>query len=284
MQGQKLEKRRSRLTNIDSRIIWLLLLFVVGIPLKYPMGLPVQVSPNTRDFYDTLTDAKGAVIALALDTAPAGLAELGPQMTAILHIARENNNKIIMVGWNVNAGFYADTYLPKVFQDVWDTQYGVTFVNLGYIPGQETGMKQFAENTWSIESDHYGNAIDQLPIMENIRSASDLDYIIEFCWNIDLPQSIMRQFIAPGYTKMLAASTALVYPSLLPFIGPDKTIKSAVKGLDGAAQLELLSGHPGEALKGTDAQSLAHIMLIIFIVLGNIGLISRSLKGERIWQ
>jgi len=273
-----IEKKKIGLTNIDSRIIWLLLLFVVGIPLLNPIGLPVQVSPTTRDFHNTLRSAQGGVIALALDTDPAGLAELGPQLTAILHLARDNNIKVILVGWNNNAGFYADTYLPKVFSDVWETRYGIDFVNLGFIPGGETGMKQFAEDTWSITSDHYGESISQLPIMENIRTASDLDYIIEFCWNIDLPQNIMRQFVAPGYTKMLAASTALVYPSLLPFIGPDKSIVAAVKGLDGAAQLELLSGHPGEALKGTDAQSLAHILLIIFIVLGNIGLIFRGGK------
>jgi len=280
MYEEPTKKRKIGLMNIDSRIIWLLLIFIVGIPLLNPMGLPVQISPTTRDFYDTLKDVAGGTIALALDTDPAGLAELGPQMTAILHVARENNIKVVMGGWNPNAGLFADTYLPKVFADVWDSKYGVDFVNLGYIPGYETGMKLFAEDTWSIESDHYGTPIRDIPMMENIRTAEDLDYIIEFCWNIDNPQSIMRQFIATGYTKMMAASTALVYPSLLPFIGPGKSIVSAVKGLDGAAQLELLSDHPGEALAGTDAQSMAHVLLIIFIVISNVGLIFGASKGD----
>jgi hypothetical protein len=264
---------RNRLLYLDSRIIWILLIFVVAYPLLYPIGIPVQVSQITRDFYNVLEDQSGGVIALALDTDPAGLAELGPQITAILHLAREKNIQVIMVGWNTNSGLFAETYLPEVFSDVWDSQYGVTFVNLGYIPGQEIGMKQFAEDTWTMGQDHYGNPISDLPMMEDIRTAEDIDYIIEFCWNIDNPQSIMRQFVATGYTKMLAASTALVYPSLLPFIGQDRSIHAAVKGMDGAAQLELLVGHPGEALSGTDAQSLAHILLIIFIALGNIGLI-----------
>ena len=75
-----------------------------------PIGLPVQVSPITRDFYSTLKNAQGGVIALALDTDPAGLAELGPQLTAILHVARDNDIKVILVGWNSNAGLYADNY------------------------------------------------------------------------------------------------------------------------------------------------------------------------------
>lgn len=269
-----MEKQSSKkgLLNIDSRIIWFLLLFVVGIPLLNPIGIPVPISPITREFYDILVEESGGTIALALDTEPAGLAELGPQITAILHIARDNDIRVVMVGWNANAGLFADTYLKNVFGDVWESQYGVEFVNLGYIPGMETGMKQFAEDTWSMEQDHYGTPISELPMMEDIRTAEDLDYIIEFCWNIDYPQSIMRQFVATGYTKMLAASTALVYPTLLPYIGPDKSIKAAIKGMDGAAQLELLSNHPGEALAGTDAQSMAHILVIVFIAIGNIGL------------
>jgi hypothetical protein len=263
---------RNRLLHIDSRIIWIILIFVVAYPLLNPIGIPVKVSRTTRDFYNVLATQGGGTIALALDTDPAGLAELGPQITAILHLAREKDIRVIMVGWNPNAGLFAETYLPKVYSDVWDTQYGETFVNLGYIPGLETGMRQFAEDTWSMGQDHYGTPLADLPMMQDIRTAEDLDYVIEFCWNIDNPQSIMRQFVATGYTKMLAASTALVYPSLLPFIGPDRSIEAAVKGMDGAAQLELLVGHPGEALAGTDAQSLAHILIIIFIAIGNIGL------------
>ena len=258
--------------NIDSRIIWIILLILVAYPLLYPIGIPITISPITREFHEKLLEISGGTIALALDTDPAGLAELGPQITAILHIARENDIKVAMVGWNPNAGLFSDTYLPKVFGDVWETQYGETFVNLGYIAGGEIGKKQFAEDVWSIESDHYGTSLNQLPMMENIHTAKDFDYIIELCWNIAEPQSAMRQFVATGYTKLLAASTALVYPALLPFIGPDKPIIAAVKGLDGAAQLELLIHHPGEALTGTDAQSLAHILFIFLIVIGNIRL------------
>jgi len=264
--------RKKGLLNIDSRIIWLLLLFFVGIPLVRPIGIPIQVSPNTREFYEILTEQRGITIALALDTDPAGLAELGPQISAILKIARDYDLKVVMVGWNSNSGMFANTYLTEVFSDVWNSQYGINFVNLGYVPGMETGMKQFAEDIWSIEQDHYGTRLENLPMMEDIRTASDIDYLIECCWNLDYPNSIMRQFVAPGYTKMLAASTALVYPALLPFIGPDRPIKSAIKGMDGAAQLELVSNHPGLAIAGTDAQSLAHVLIIIFIAIGNLGL------------
>jgi len=264
--------KKKGLLNIDSRIIWLLLLFFVGIPLVRPIGIPITVSQNTRDFYEILTEQSGITIALALDTDPAGLAELGPQISAILKIARDYNFKVVMVGWNNNAGMFANTYLTEVFSDVWNSEYGITFVNLGYVPGGETGMKQFAEDVWSVGQDHYGTQLENIPMMKDIRTASDIDYLIEFCWNLDYPNSIMRQFTAPGYTKMLAASTALVYPALLPFIGPELPIKSAIKGMDGAAMLELLSKHPGLAIAGTDAQSLAHILIIIFIAIGNFGL------------
>lgn len=76
--------KKKGLLNIDSRIIWLLLLFFVGIPLVRPIGIPITVSQNTRDFYEILTEQSGITIALALDTDPAGLAELGRDRKSVV--------------------------------------------------------------------------------------------------------------------------------------------------------------------------------------------------------
>jgi hypothetical protein len=38
----------------------------------------------------------------------------------------------------------------------------------------------------------------------------------------------------------------------------------------GAAEYEMLVGHPGLASRGMDAQSLAHIFIALLIVLGNL--------------
>jgi hypothetical protein len=47
-------------------------------------------------------------------------------------------------------------------------------------------------------------------------------------------------------------------------------IKGMLQGLRGAAELELIIGSPSDAVKSMDALSVGHLVIILFIVLGNI--------------
>ena len=40
-------------------------------------------------------------------------------------------------------------------------------------------------------------------------------------------------------------------------------------GLAGAAEYETLVDYPGDATKGMSAQSLAHFIIVVFVILGN---------------
>lgn len=48
-------------------------------------------------------------------------------------------------------------------------------------------------------------------------------------------------------------------------------LKGFLGGLRGAAEYELLVGAPGKGCAGMDAQSLGHVTIIVFLILGNIG-------------
>ena len=45
---------------------------------------------------------------------------------------------------------------------------------------------------------------------------------------------------------------------------------SVLAGMPGAAEYESLIGQKGSATSGMDAQSVAHLVIVLFIVLGNI--------------
>ena len=58
-------------------------------------------------------------------------------------------------------------------------------------------------------------------------------------------------------------------PQFYPFI-QSKQIKGFLGGLKGAAEYEKLVGEPSLGTAGMDAQSIAHLIIILFIILSNI--------------
>lgn len=62
-------------------------------------------------------------------------------------------------------------------------------------------------------------------------------------------------------------------PEMMPLIQSGQIV-AGVLGMKGAAEYEVLVGHPGTATAGMDAQSFSHALIIIFIILGNLGIFS----------
>jgi len=60
-------------------------------------------------------------------------------------------------------------------------------------------------------------------------------------------------------------------PTMLPYVNEQQQLVGLLGGLKGAAEYELLINKPGFATKGMDAQSVAHLIIILFILIGNIG-------------
>ncbi len=79
--------------------------------------------------------------------------------------------------------------------------------------------------------------------------------------------------VATGVTAVMAAD---YYPYL-----QSKQIIGLLNGMRGAADYETLIGKPGRGLSGMSSQSAAHILIIIFIILGNIGYFLGKKGGEK---
>ena len=64
--------------------------------------------------------------------------------------------------------------------------------------------------------------------------------------------------------------TGVSAPSILPYVNEQQQLTGLLAGLKAAAEYELLLESPGSATSGMDAQSIAHLIIIIFIVIGNV--------------
>ena len=70
-----------RMLKIDRRIIFLVIGLCTLMPLLYPVGLPIKISPEVRGVYDYIESLpEGSVFLLSLDFDPASKPELHPQV------------------------------------------------------------------------------------------------------------------------------------------------------------------------------------------------------------
>src|SRR5215831_366345 len=105
--------------RIDRRIIFVVIGLCTLLPLLYPVGLPIKISPEVRGVYDYIEKLpEGSVFLLSLDFDPASKPELHPQAIAILrHAFRQNLRVVAMTLWLTGTGM-ADQLVTQVAKEM----------------------------------------------------------------------------------------------------------------------------------------------------------------------
>ena len=67
---------------------------------------------------------------------------------------------------------------------------------------------------------------------------------------------------------MSSGVTSIQVNEVMPYVQSGQII-GVLAGMPGAAEYEALLGQKGSATSGMDAQSIAHLVIVLFIILGN---------------
>ena len=104
-----------RMLAIDRRIIFVVIGLCTLLPLLYPVGLPIKISPEVKGIYDHIEALpEGSVFLLSLDFDPASKPELYPQAVAILrHVFSKNLRVVAMTLWVTGTGM-ADQVVTQI--------------------------------------------------------------------------------------------------------------------------------------------------------------------------
>ncbi len=154
--------------------------------------------------------------------------------------------------------------------------YGTDFVNMGFLAGGETALAAYARNVKAaFPTDWRGNNTAQLPILQRIDDMSDVDLYVFF--TDDSAEAWVRQ-ISQYRIPIIAGLITVTAPQAQPFL-QSKQLAGLLAGLRGAAEYENLMQKPGAASAGMDAQSMGHLLLILFILLGNISYFIKKSRG-----
>jgi hypothetical protein len=108
-----------------------------------------------------------------------------------------------------------------------------------------------------------------MPIFEDVGSYDDIELLITMSSSA---YTEYWAFWAGGRygQRIISGNTAVQAVLVYPYY-QTKQIRGFLGGLKGAAEYEKLIDIPDNALRGMDAQSTAHVLMVLFIVIGNIG-------------
>ena len=270
-----------KLQSIDSRVIYAVVLVALIVPMLFPIGIPLSIAQNTSSIYD-IVQALGpdARVVLSLDYEPASSPDVHPQTVAVTQHLLQRGVKIIYVSFWEAGPLFAEGLISN-YTDQYNLEYGVDIINLGFIAGRETAIRAFGDDVLnSAPVDFRNNPTASMPIMAGIVDAKDIDLFITFSGGSPGVLEWIRQVKDVHNIQLAAGAVTVSVPGFIPFVQSGQLV-GLLAGLRGAAEYEVLSGNPGSAASKMDGQSLGHLAIIVFILVGNIAYVAerRSKKN-----
>ena len=263
-----------KVDSLDRRIPYVLLLIFILVPLIKPMGLPIPIGQEVKDAYSAVDSLKeGQIVILSPSYSPGADSECLPQHMAMAKHLMSKKVKIVAVHLAVDGVMYSERVL-KGLAPGYNYQYGSDYVILPFTAGDQGAVAAMGRDFAGLyKQDIYGTPTTSLALMQRIKSIKDFSLVIDFMPGNSLMWYIMQLNANYGIT-CTGGVTAVCIPNMMPYVSSGQS-KGLLGGLGGAAQYEQLLKDPARASAGMDAQSLAHVLVLFFIVLGNIATVSR---------
>jgi len=262
--------------NIDRRVPYTLLIVLIAYILIRPIGLAVEINAITQAAYNNLDKVPaGSIVWLSADYGASSMTELLPAQKAVMRHAFGKGLRVIAGGMWDEGGAMTDYAWQDVRKDFPEKKYGVDFVNVGYKPGGKVLLERIvADAHQALQGiDFYGKSFAELPLMSEFKTFKDAKLIFEFTSGTPGEQDYMKMVTDPLKIPFSAAATAVSVPGIMPFVQSGQ-MQGLLQGMSGSAQYEVLVKKPGPAVAGMDAQSVAHLLMVVFILIGNIGYLS----------
>jgi hypothetical protein len=272
-----------KVAALDRRWIYLLVAISVVFPMLVVIKFPVEISPEARRMYDAVEALPdSSVVILTFDYYPSTLAETEPMSVAALHQLFRKNMRIVTMTTIPLGGPSIAERVTRSMAAQYGKVYGIDYVNLGYKANYVAVLKGMGSSIEAIyPADNSGTPLRDIPMMKNVKNYSDIKFIYVVADNgiIDNWISIVNaQYNIP----IAGGLTAVMAPKMYSFVESGQLV-GLLGGMKGAAEYELLVKHEGNAIRGMDAQSMVHLLIIFFVVIGNVGffVIQRQSKGHK---
>jgi len=273
-----------RLQQIDRRWIYLFIIVIVSIAILRPLGLPVRITDTTRMLYDHIESLPpGSVVWLGMEYSTGSIAELNPQIIAVVHHIFKKDLKLIVSGMWQDGPMIAQKLIEPLAEK-YGKEYGVDWVNLGFRAGGTPYIRLMTEDIMEATAgvDHFSKPLKDYPLMQQVPRLTKeyVDFIIVADTGTPGSPEWLAYVSDPQGIPMGVCIIQMSVPGMMPYVQAGQYV-GLVPGLRGAAEYEILVGETGPAVTGTDTSSMAAILVTLFIILGNIGYVMSVRRKEQ---
>jgi len=271
--------RAIRGQEVERRIIFVFIGLAVAVPILFNITFSEKASPIVEAVYDKIENlSSGSKILISYDYGPSMAPEVEPMSNAFLRHSLAKGHKVYSMGlWATGqslAGAAIENIVKKEFPEKVN---GVDYVNLGYKAGNQGVLNVIITDIRKMYlTDVAGVNLDSMPIMKNVKSLRDMDLLISVGGGLPGVKEWVQFAGDPGHIPMAGGSAAVSAPLLYPY-WPTQLV-GLLGGIKGAAEYEseLVRNYPRFAkmpqpgVKMMGPQTLAHLVIMAFIVIGNI--------------
>jgi hypothetical protein len=261
-----------KLTAIPREIVIGLVMIAMIIPTLNPLGLPLMTGQMAKDWYNAVEDLPaGSVVLFDIGYGSGGYPSLGPANIAVFHQFFDKELKVIIMATALEGSMMYPLIMDSVRPETrHGAEYGEDYVFLGYIAGTQTAMAGVLGNLPSLVStDYLGTPIDQMAILDGIRGAQDIDVVGYLTTAGETSEGWVYQAYSAYGRPVLGGFLSMMTTSMKPYYDTGQLI-GVIDGVKGAADMEFLTGYPGDAIQSSDVLSFSQTLVVIFILIGNI--------------
>lgn len=233
-------------------------LFMRGQIFPMPVGVPREINGALQV---SQSIPEGAPVLVAFDYEPARAGEMEAAAAPIFNVLRQPN--LTFISTNEMGSILAERFISGPLADT--DQSGFQYLNLGYLPGGQMGIRAFAQNP-----------ARTTPQLVDITSLSQFMALIIITDNADSARAWIEQTSSIGNAiPIVIISSAQAAPMIQPYY-ESQQVGGLVSGLYGGAVFEQNNGGvPGITRTYWDAYSIGMLLAMALIVGG--GLLNLSL-------
>jgi hypothetical protein len=278
-----MKKLLEKLESLDRRVIFVFIALSISIPLLFPVNLKFSVTQPVKSFYDAIENLPpGSKVLVSCDYDPGSMPELYPMNVAVFYHLFKRGDKIITMQLWPAGTLLAERALNEALKDFPDKKYGEDYVNLGFKEGREVVMVSMGTSIpRTFPTDYQGNKVTDFPIMQGVNTFDDLALLVNISGGLPGTKEWVLQVQSRFHVKLGSGCTAVSAPEFYPYVQSGQLI-GLLGGMKGAAEYEKLVGRPGTATRGMDAQSVSHIVVFGFILIGNIAFFALKKTKKRL--
>ncbi len=278
-----------KLLKIDRRIIFALIALGVILPMIFNLEFEMRSSPIVQSIFDKVESLpEGSKILMSFDYGPSTVPENRPMGDATLRHCMIKGHKVYIMALWATGEAEANITIDKIIHGEFpDRVYGEDYIQLGYKAGNQGLINAiFTDLKGMYTTDSEGTDINRFPMMAKIKGIPDFDFILGVCSGKPGLKEWVQFAGDRANIPVAGGVTAVEAPLLYPYY-PTQLL-GLMGGLQGAAEYEaaLVEKYPEyhevslTAVRLMGPQTVAHLVIIFFVVIGNVAFFIKSRRDK----